>query len=387
MARHLKPLMSLRGVAAVMILLHHSLDFVTRNLGNSLALYTQVFKTSYLWVDFFFILSGFILTHLYWPVFLNNVDSHSYRSFLFSRFSRLYPLHIFMLTLFLCVELLKLFIPISNVEPFTGSKSFAGLFTNLFLLQAIDFNAPPLFEGTTYWNEPAWAISVQWLTYLVLPFLITFLYKKKRIFDLAIYFTTWYLLFIVVKSTDGSLNLLGLPSLTRCILECVMGIVICKTYQKYILTNHRNLSINLCLFISILWVFLGMHYHWNDLLVIPAFCFLILTAALKNESDDNYIAVALNSRFMIYLGKISFAIYMVHWFIQELYYKIWKLIFKVNFDLGSNLNSYESIIILITYVLIVLLSAILAYIYIEKPMQNFLKNSDFAKINIYNYPK
>src|SRR6476660_2858059 len=50
----------------------------------------------YLWVEFFFALSGFILVHVY-----GARASFGYREFLKARFSRLYPLHLFTLLLML----------------------------------------------------------------------------------------------------------------------------------------------------------------------------------------------------------------------------------------------------------------------------------------------
>src|SRR3954468_20391935 len=55
----------------------------------------------YLWVEFFFVLSGFILTHAYWPRLPELLRVRGYLAFLRARLIRLYPLHLFMLMLLL----------------------------------------------------------------------------------------------------------------------------------------------------------------------------------------------------------------------------------------------------------------------------------------------
>ena len=51
----------------------------------------------YLWVEFFFCLSGFVLTHVYETRRAQLFTGAGYRGFLKARLTRLYPLHLFML--------------------------------------------------------------------------------------------------------------------------------------------------------------------------------------------------------------------------------------------------------------------------------------------------
>jgi peptidoglycan/LPS O-acetylase OafA/YrhL len=57
----------------------------------------------YLWVEFFFVLSGFILTYAYWPRVKDLFTRSGYLAFLRARLIRLYPLHLFMLLLILLI--------------------------------------------------------------------------------------------------------------------------------------------------------------------------------------------------------------------------------------------------------------------------------------------
>src|SRR5947199_2767956 len=70
-------LTSLRGVAALTVLIFHVIpDF-----------------RGYLAVDLFFLLSGFVLTHVYREIELSR---QSYFNFLKSRLARIYPVHLLM---------------------------------------------------------------------------------------------------------------------------------------------------------------------------------------------------------------------------------------------------------------------------------------------------
>ncbi|WP_375498307.1 hypothetical protein [uncultured Nostoc sp.] len=85
-----------------------------------------------------------------------------------------------MILLFLGVEFLKLgFLLFKNKSifdaanqpslPFPGTQNIVALFSNIFMIQALDLNSPPLFGDSTYWNEPAWSISAEWIAYMLLP--------------------------------------------------------------------------------------------------------------------------------------------------------------------------------------------------------------------------
>src|ERR1700744_3320893 len=81
---------SLRGIAAVLVVAFHY-AVPLRHVGFDVNRYTLLVARGYLWVDLFFILSGFILCHVYANQL---VDIRSIASFFRARFARIYPLHI-----------------------------------------------------------------------------------------------------------------------------------------------------------------------------------------------------------------------------------------------------------------------------------------------------
>ncbi|QLE39376.1 acyltransferase [Nostoc sp. C052] len=379
MYKHIKPLTSLRGIAALIVVTLHFSYYALPKAGSTLSSYSDFFKNGYLWVDFFFILSGFIMTHVYAEDFYSKVSLDNYRSYLFSRFARIYPLHIFILSLFIGLEIVKTLL--INTSAFAGKFNLTALFANIFLLQAFDLNCPPLFWCNTYWNEPAWSISVEFVIYCIFPFLLFFLLRSSEKNDLMIYISTLFSILLLITFTRGNLdNIIGIPSIARCGLECVLGIITYKVYRRGNYKKYFNL--NLLAFIAITWIILIMHYYWHnyywrslhDWLILPAFSLLILAVSVNNNSVTSKI---LNSRLMLYLGTISYSIYMVHWFFQELLKLFW--LYKFHEAFGKTFTNHQALTSLGVFLMIVLLAASLTYRFVEVPARNYLKSTILGK--------
>ncbi|WP_427161993.1 acyltransferase family protein [Aliinostoc sp. HNIBRCY26] len=384
--KHIKPLTSMRGIAALSVAILHFSYYGIPKTGDILSAHTAFFYNSYLWVDFFFILSGFIMTHVYFSNFASGVNLHKYGSYLISRFARIYPLHIFMIVLFIGLEVVKYLL--QNTSSFTGKFNLTALFANIFMLQAFDFSCPPWFKCDTYWNEPAWSISVEFLIYSIFPCLLFLLLKNRHKFDLKIYITALITMLPVIIIAAGNLdNIIGIPSIARCGLECIIGIITYKfhlqgTYKKYF-------EMNLIGVISIIWILLIMHNNWgdsrvvrsvHDWLVLPGFSLLIL---YLSNNRNGLISKILSLPLMVYLGAISYSIYMTHWFIQELFRTFWNHKFHVY--LGTNLNEYESWMCLCLFILVVLATASITYSFVEIPMRKYLKEKLLNKQYLHHH--
>ena len=67
-----------RGMAALIIVALHFSSYLFPYVGESIGLYTPMLKNSYLLVDLFFILSGFVLSFNYFEVFKREVSFASF---------------------------------------------------------------------------------------------------------------------------------------------------------------------------------------------------------------------------------------------------------------------------------------------------------------------
>ena len=128
---YLSNLTPLRGIAALLTVIFHVNIMVGFALINANS--TGILNRMYLMVDFFFILSGFILSYVYGRYFSEGVSKAAFKKFTIARFARVYPLHFVTLvyTIVLFGISAQLGIPKSIVE---SQNSIFSIITNLLLL-------------------------------------------------------------------------------------------------------------------------------------------------------------------------------------------------------------------------------------------------------------
>jgi peptidoglycan/LPS O-acetylase OafA/YrhL len=157
-----------RGLAALAIAFYHlPVAHAFRDLAG--------WKNLEFFVDFFFVLSGFVICHAWGKRLVTAQDG---MVFMQRRFWRVWPLHIVILGAFLLLESAKWVALQKNAglgaDPaFTGPTSLPALLSNILMLQSLNFH------GTTTWNGPAWSISVEFWTYVV--FATVMLFAKGRL--------------------------------------------------------------------------------------------------------------------------------------------------------------------------------------------------------------
>jgi peptidoglycan/LPS O-acetylase OafA/YrhL len=163
--RYLANLTPLRGIAALLTVIFH-VDIVLslfqgRLLDQS---NSHLISRMYLMVDFFFVLSGFIMCHVYARYFENSVNRQNFKKFAIARFARVYPLHLF--SMFLTTFFLFLLYQWgAQVTPLLDTEnSVYSLVTNMLLLHSMNFH-----QWFTF-THASWSISVEWWMYMVFPF-------------------------------------------------------------------------------------------------------------------------------------------------------------------------------------------------------------------------
>ncbi len=162
----LKPLTSLRFIAAFWVLLYHFKD----HLGLGMDQFGLV-ADGYLGVDLFFTLSGFILAHVYLTSFEDG--RFGYGGFLKNRIARVYPMHVAALG-----AMIVLFVGATALGAGVGaadSFKWADLPAHLFMVHA--WGATPAVG----WNFPSWSISAEWAAYLLFPLLAALVLKSQRL--------------------------------------------------------------------------------------------------------------------------------------------------------------------------------------------------------------
>ncbi len=119
---------ALRGIAALLVVLFHFDRWALPNLH--LGPFDALIANGYIWVDFFFILSGFVMTHVYRSGFVNGkLGAAGYREFLGARLARIYPLHFMTLMILVGLELAKLAVVLSGRAVETNPSATASRWT------------------------------------------------------------------------------------------------------------------------------------------------------------------------------------------------------------------------------------------------------------------
>jgi len=271
---------ALRGAAALVVAVYH--------FSPSWA--------GYLAVDFFFVLSGFVLTHTY----LYRNEPVTFRDFAFSRLARLYPLHIFTLVMFVVV-----YTTIHGQIPVQPDGVLFTFLQQLTLTQNIGLN-----PGGLSWNYPSWSISVEFWVNIAF---ILFVFRTTRSSGLFLIAVTGLM---VIYWNTGHLetqaaNYLGFlnSGLIRGLSGFLLGVL---SYQFYFRFGEEIYWKQLIVFLEPLSL-VGLSIiiflrtgKTSGLDFIAPFIFMLIVVSYAGETG-------LISRFIRrfhYLGSISYSIYL-----------------------------------------------------------------------------
>ena len=359
-------LTSLRGIAALGIVFHHFIATIFPDL-HSFFVPDRAISKLYLFVDLFFILSGFVLSHVYCQRFSTGLTSVAYKEFMLARFARIYPVHLFMLLVFLAFQLVYLLV-VANANAnnpeliqetgFGHRRTFATFLANIFLLQG--------FSAVGSWNEPAWSISAEWFAYLLVPFLVVFVHRVNREMQILV-FMLGLLAIVAIELINGDLGMWwgGWPMMLRCLAEASMGIVLYQLYLRGMARFFDGRSVTILFLVS----GLSMALPIPHVITVLLFVFLVLaTTQLKSDSLHWLVHPGL-----IYLGMISYSIYMIHWFVRQLILEssVWFWGDKPGVLLSI---CEESVVVLVAVSLVIALSH-LCFHHIEMPWRTRLVSS------------
>ena len=161
---YLSNLTPMRGIAALLTVIFHINLFTGGALVHPSA--SSILNRMYLMVDFFFILSGFIMCYVYGDRFTTQVKKTDFKKFTIARFSRVYPLHLSMLLFIIFILFLfaKLGVPKNPILQ-VDNNAYSVL-TNLLLLHSMNFH------NWFTWVHASWSISTEWWAYMIFPFLV-----------------------------------------------------------------------------------------------------------------------------------------------------------------------------------------------------------------------
>ncbi len=287
----LKPLTALRFFAAMWVVLYHFWPNLQADRPNIVA-------RGYLGVELFFVLSGFILSHVYLESFRNG--RFGYRDFLWARLARIYPMH---LAIIIGLALLIGGLSLAGIHAGDKLIIWSSLPAHLTLTQAWGL-AP---RGG--WNHPSWSISAEWFAYLGFPaFAVAAVALWARPF-LALGLATGLLavLYIVFPRVAGfplteATMFWGALRIVPCFaLGCAAWLVWRSGRITSRITALAMAATGLA------GLLLTVTLNGPDVIAVLSCTLLILGLGLAARNGAGLLSHPL----LVYLGEVSFAIYMV----------------------------------------------------------------------------
>ena len=371
-SHYIHSLTALRGIAALWVVLFHiDVSIYYRDLGALLPrISTGIFSHGYLWVDFFFLLSGFIIAHVYGARLQAADKPRAIKDYLWARFARVYPLHLFTLSL------LMFFAPLAAYcFPAVVDGSWETYFAwDAVPLQLLFVNAMNQHSYLS-WNIVSWSTGAEWWTYLAALGMVIALWNSRlrsAILVMVLAFVT--LVALVYGLPEHKLDITFNYGFWRCLFEFVIGLGV---YQCYMHAWGKRLLQRDWLFgVLSTGVIVVFHFQLADVLIIPLFILLILASSYNRSR----VFATLNWPLLQYLGTISYSIYLLHgiWFL--FFWFCWPAV-KITYSL-VHLPLLFKVIYASMFLSVTIISAHFSYRYIEVPGRRWFKpRASFAALS------
>ena len=353
----------LRGVFSLMVMFFHYRENMLPDM-----IYSNFFiRESYLFVDFFFVLSGYVIALNYNIM----IGSDALLKYLKKRFFRLYPLLLYTTLLFfsyyLLVKLIQFYFPdlpiLSNLNAISLNDKFLPLMDTIFLT-----NSTPLLGSTMGVNIPAWSISSEFISYIIYGLIVFIFVGKARNF-LLLGTIISALLYSCFQADLFPFN--GDFGFVRGLIAFNLG------YFVWYLGN-KNIKIPNIMEIFIPVLLLILFYYLNfysthqpetrqllGIFVVPLFFSFSILSFIKTEG---LVSKLLNLKIFQFLGDISYSIYLNHYLIVLLFPQ-----FIFSF-FGLSQSSLNQVFIFILTTLVVIVYSNFTYKYIEIRFTKYLKS-------------
>ena len=302
-----------RGIAAISIIFYHSM-FTSGVLSN--------FRlNSYLFVDFFFILSGFIISFAYMQKLTEKKVST--KTFFIKRIFRLYPMHLFMLAIwgvYIFVKHWAFTKHLGGQDPFIANN-LTSFVQHLLLVQTFGTG------NIMAWNVPSWSVSVEIFAYIIF-FIFVKLFTNSHV---SVKLLTSFLLIIVLKGLliiyptelqNFTFLFNGLSTFFMGIILYIMSRYKPKYTPKIWLSNILEIITVLSI---VLLLNMPIHSLLNLTIIQLLFTLSIYVFAIQ---EKGIVSKVLHYRAFQYLGLLSYSIYLIHAIVVELVGHIFEYVLK-----------------------------------------------------------
>nr|WP_294509877.1 acyltransferase [uncultured Rhodopila sp.] len=294
----LPALTGVRGLAAWWVVIYHFRENL--HLANW-PLTAAIIDQGNLAVDLFFVLSGFIIGMNYIGS-LQPFSIRPYFRFLILRLGRIYPLHLFMMVVFLVNPLTIIVFSHAQAPGVRYDAAYFGM--SLLLVQNWGFTE------SLAWNVPAWSISTEWFAYLIFPAIVWIGHlatnKRRAVFGIALCLTLLAVA-VVVMQDDIPVN-----GLARCVLEFTSGTLVYVLWRQP--SAHAARFAELA---TILWLplFAGVFFLPMSGYPIAAMAWCVLIFGLANNRP--LLSRCFSTSLIYRIGEYSYSTYLAHYFVRD----------------------------------------------------------------------
>jgi peptidoglycan/LPS O-acetylase OafA/YrhL len=297
----IRPLAGLQFIALAWVVLNQFRFHLGLHAGDRFGV---VFK-GYLGAELFFVLAGFAICHLYTR--RTEAGAFNYRSFLWERLIGFYPLHIVTIAV---MGLLGLLASVSHVQFQPGTFDPGALVANLLLVHA--WGILP----TVSWNFPSWLVSAQWFGLLIFPAVAWVAMKGWSRAVLAV--LTPVILFSALFIEAGVKGVLftdmtAQVGALQVIPAFLMGAGLYRLGQERSLPRGWGAILAAA---AGVWIVVAASLRLTDLVIWPAFGAVVFGLAETARTSRP----ALSSPAWLYLGQISYAMYLVYLPVDIVYF-------------------------------------------------------------------
>jgi peptidoglycan/LPS O-acetylase OafA/YrhL len=362
--QELKPLTSLRFLAAFWVLLYHFKDHLGLGLGQF-----GLVADGYLGVDLFFTLSGFILAHVY----LQSLEGgrFGYGSFLKNRIARVYPMHLAALA-----AMIVLYLGATALGAGVGSPEafkLSDLPAHLLMVHAWGAT------GAVGWNFPSWSISAEWAAYLLFPLVAALVLKAQR-WSGAVALGALALCLLSFAALDNLHHVLpwvgrDFSQMTaqigalRILPSFLLGIALYAFGRTHAAPRAWAWPIALG---SAAWIGAVTSFGLWEGLVWFGIAGLLYGLA---ETARHQIDAPMSGRVFVFLGAASYALYMIHLPIDIVWFHALER-FGVTeaSDIGVRIAALVGV-----FIACISVSAV-AYLWLEEPARNWIRKLELPSL-------
>ena len=289
-----KHIQALRGISVLIVFFYH--------------LNIEIFSYGYFGVDIFFVISGYVISNKLYDDYKVSKKINII-NFWQKRFFRIYPVLVFIFS-----ASFLLYLTVGQLYLLRGI--FDQFISSLFGFSNFYF----LYHGVDYFNDlssspflHSWSLGIEEQFYLIYPLilsLILFLYTKNKNYILNIIIFLFFLLSLVsvfLLELKDPKFVFYFPLLRFWELSFGCLIYFLKFNEKNFCKKNFTSILIILIFITFTLFHLEIQNLFKTILVV-----LLASYCLKFYSKDVYISSIFENKYLIFLGNISFSIYLWH---------------------------------------------------------------------------